>query len=281
MTADAPFSRLREKAPKADEGQSYSTSVIASLTDLTRLDPNATASDIKALTEKGIEHQVAALCVLPQHLEFIPKEAKITRATVANFPTGNEPIDDVLRTIEHAITHHQADEIDYVFPYQAYLAGDTAYALTCCAKAYQQTKLHGALFKVILETGALPSQDIIYELSLAVIHNGCDFLKTSTGKIAIGATIPAAFAMLSAIKDSKTTCGIKLSGGIRTVEQAEQYMSLAEHMTGLTLDKRWFRLGTSSLLHTMPTLLNSLDKFSTDVMATRDQPKQQKREDLF
>ena len=74
-----------------------------------------------------------------------------------------------------------------------------------------------------------------------------DFLKTSTGKIATGATIPAAVAMLLAISDSNTPCGIKFSGGIKTKEQASLYMRLAEHMRGVTTNKQWFRFGMSQL----------------------------------
>ena len=171
-----------------------------------------------------------------------------TLATVVNFPSGNESHDNVLHSIKDAITLHKADEIDYVFPYQTYLAGDTEIALSNCASAYQQSKQQGAIFKVILETGALPSLDIIYQLSVNIIENGCDFLKTSTGKIATGATLPAAFAMLKAIVDTKIPCGIKLSGGIKTQEQAHQYMRLAQDMTGLKLNKHWFRLGTSTMV---------------------------------
>lgn len=221
---------------------------LARLTDLTLLDAQAGADDIAALTIKGAQHDVAALCILPQHLDLIPTTQPITRATVVNFPTGNEPHPLVLQAIENIATHHQIDEIDYVFPYKAYLAGDSVHALSCCAEAYQQCKQRGLLFKVILETGALPSPEIIYQLSLDVINGGCDFLKTSTGKITTGATLPAATAMLSAIIDSKTTCGIKLSGGIRTIEQALSYMHLAEEMMGIPVDKRWFRFGMSGLL---------------------------------
>lgn len=222
---------------------------VASVTDLTLLDTQANASAIQALTEQGVESGVAALCVYPQHLAWIPKiDCSIKRATVANFPTGNDPQDRVLNTIQQAIIEHDADEIDYVFPYQHYLAGEKQTALSYCHQAYQQTKQYGKCFKVILETGALPSPDYIYELSVDIIKSGCDFLKTSTGKIAIGATPSAACAILQAIQDTKATCGIKLSGGIRTLEQAQQYMNLAQEKIGLTPNKSWFRLGMSRLL---------------------------------
>lgn len=221
---------------------------LASVTDLTLLSTQATVYDIKTLAEQGCQAGVAALCVYPQHLQFIPKNSLIQRATVANFPTGNEPQTMVLHTIQQAITQYEADEIDYVFPYQRYLAGDKKAALSDCHKAYQQTKQYGKCFKVILETGALPCPDYVYELSLAVIKSGCDFLKTSTGKTTIGATIPAAQAILQAIQDTKANCGIKVSGGIRTIEQAEQYINLAKKIIGIAPNKHWFRLGMSQLL---------------------------------
>lgn len=221
---------------------------ISALIDLTLLDAQATALDIEKLGSKGMQHNVAALCILPQHLDLIPTTCTIPRATVVNFPTGNEPHAQVMQAIEEIAKHHQINEIDYVFPYQAYLAGNTEYALACSAEAYQLCKQHGLLFKVIMETGALPSVEIIYQMSLDVINSGCDFIKTSTGKIATGATIPAATAMLSAIMDSKTACGIKLSGGVRTIEQAQDYIVLAEEMMSKNVDKSWFRIGASGLL---------------------------------
>ena len=222
---------------------------ILALIDLTLLDPQATSDDITTLAAKGIQHHVAALCILPQHLDMIPATQSITRATVVNFPTGNEPHAHVLQTIDKIAAHHQVDEVDYVFPYETYLAGNRVDALSCCAEAYQRCKQHGLLFKVILETGALPSTDVIYQLSLDVINGGCDFIKTSTGKIATGATIPAVTAMLSAIIHSKKPCGIKVSGGVRTIDQARAYIRLADEMMGVTVDKHWFRLGTSGLLN--------------------------------
>ncbi len=222
---------------------------IPSIIDYTLLDPLATAEDIEKLAVIGVQYDVAAICVLPQHLDFIPSTRTISRATVVNFPTGNEPHHRVLQAIEQIATQHQIDEIDYVFPWERYLDGDIDYALACCTEACRLTHQYDLCFKVILETGALPSSEMMYQLALDVITNsGCDFIKSSTGKIATGATIHAEKAMLAAILDSKTSCGIKLSGGVRTIEQALAYMQLAEDTMKLNVDKSWFRLGASSLL---------------------------------
>lgn len=218
------------------------------LIDLTLLKPNATKNDILTCVSKAAQHNAAAVCILPQHVPFIPSIASVPCVTVANFPTGNELHKHVLEEIGRTIMHDRVREVDYVFPYQAYLAGDKQYALSCCFEAYQLCQQKGLLFKVILETGALPSSQVIYQLSRDVINSGCDFIKTSTGKIIPGASYSAATAMLSAIIDSQRACGIKLSGGIKTIEDALSYVDLAERMTGKKVDKSWFRIGASSLL---------------------------------
>lgn len=216
--------------------------------DLTLLDERATPESIHALANKAYKYNVAALCVLPNHLAAISPNIVVKRATVANFPTGAQPHQHVLDAIKNIATTLHVDEIDYVFPYELYLAGQQNMALYQCHDAYQLCKDHGLVFKVILETGALPSNKIIYDISTSILNNGCDFLKTSTGKIATGATIPAVFSMLAAIVDTGVTCGIKVSGGIKTTDQALSYMQLASHMLRSKLNSSCFRIGASSLL---------------------------------
>lgn len=217
------------------------------LIDLTLLNESVARSDLDALTQKAKREQVAAICVYPQHLALIPPLEPIRRATVVNFPDGAQSQDQVLQTIEQAMLQYYADEIDYVFSYPQYLSGHTSEALACCREAYQMCQEHGRLFKVIIETGALGSMDMIHQISCDVIEAGCDMLKTSTGKISVGASLPAAFAMLTAIKDSHSSCGIKVSGAIKTLQQASSYIHLAESIMDQSVDKTWFRIGASSI----------------------------------
>ena len=219
---------------------------IISLIDLTRLDKKATVNQMNDLVRKANDHQPAAICILPEHYACISEDIKVNRATVVNFPTGEEQIESVLQVVESV--REIVNEIDYVFPYQRYLSGDTDKALAHCHRTYLHCQTHQLLFKVILESGAFSSVDSLYELSLAVVQSGCDFLKTSTGTILTGATLPAMFAMASAIIDSKKTCGIKVSGGIKTLQQALPYIQLAEQMFEKKVDNTWFRIGASSLL---------------------------------
>ena len=218
------------------------------LIDLTLLDKQATAAEIKALAIKAETHLVAAVCIFPEHLAHIQSAKHIKKATVINFPSGQLAEEQVLYSIEQIMHQNPVDEIDYVFPYQSYLAHQEDEALRHYQAIYTRCKEHGLTFKVILETGALPSTAMIYQLSTDILNIGCDFLKTSTGKIPQGASIPAVFAMLQAIKDRQSTCGIKVSGGVKTTEQALAYMTLAQYMMNHPVDSSCFRIGASSLL---------------------------------
>ncbi|MBA3535320.1 MAG: deoxyribose-phosphate aldolase [Tatlockia sp.] len=220
-----------------------------SLIDLTLLNEFASDEELIMLGKKANLHQVAAICVMPEQLKKIALSSTIKRATVVNFPKGFLSDKELLADLDTILTNYQPDEIDYVFPYQTYLEGEEKVALSQCKQAYKLCQQKGATFKVILETGALPSLEIIYKISTEVINSGCDFLKTSTGKIAEGATLASAFTILKAIKDSKIPCGLKVSGGLKTAEQAFSYMILAKQTLGFNLEKSWFRIGASSLLN--------------------------------
>ncbi|MBA2651502.1 MAG: deoxyribose-phosphate aldolase [Tatlockia sp.] len=221
---------------------------VISLIDMTLLDEAASEKELQTLCEKANHHHVAAVCVLPEHLQKVSVLGGIKLATVVNFPEGSQTTKEVLKAIDTILTNNPIDEIDYVFPHQAYMAGEKQLALSQCKQAYELCQQQSKTFKVILETGALPSLEFIYNLCSDVIHCGCDFLKTSTGKIAQGATLASAFTILKAIKDNNVQCGLKVSGGIKKPKQAFSYMALARLTLGLELDSSWFRIGASSLL---------------------------------
>jgi hypothetical protein len=105
------------------------------------------------------------------------------------------------------------------------------------------------LLKVIIESGELKEAALIREASLIAIAAGADFIKTSTGKVAVNATLDAAGIMLAAIRSTGAQCGFKAAGGVRTAAEAAEYIDLAEHLLG----EHWvtaehFRFGASSLL---------------------------------
>ncbi|STX28935.1 2-deoxyribose-5-phosphate aldolase [Legionella beliardensis] len=228
------------------ESIEFTTDLVKSVIDLTLLDELADNDALKTLAEEANSHRVAAVCVFPEHLEKFKHLETSKRATVVNFPKGQDSLDTTLATIQKIALAH-VDEVDYVFAYPDYLSGHQRYALQQCHEVYACCQANNIRLKVILETGAFPNAPLIYKASCDILNSGCDFLKTSTGKIKIGATPLAAFSMLKAITDSNSSVGIKISGGIKQLKQAYFYMALAAFICKKEIDNSWFRIGSSSL----------------------------------
>lgn len=214
--------------------------------DLTLLTKGASTASLVALDEQANKHQVAAICVLQEQLTlFQEKQSKL--ATVINFPHGTDTIEQCILDIERA-QKDGAQEIDYVLPYQNYLSGKQQQALKHAAQVIRYCQERQLTVKVIIESGAFAQQELLYQVSRQLIDLGVEFLKTSTGTIEQGASYNAAFVLLTAIKEADNNCGIKISGGIKTPEQAHNYARLAQLMLNKPLNKRYFRIGASTLL---------------------------------
>ncbi len=220
-----------------------------SLIDLTDLDDDHRPDEIDALCERAVAHRTAAVCVWPDFVERCAQAVAgsgVRVATVVNFPAGTDPIAEVVALVERS-RREGADEIDVVLPWRAVLQGDTAHAVDLLAATRRATG--DATMKVILESGTVADAETVRELADLAIDGGADFIKTSTGKTARGATLEAAATMLGAIADADRVVGLKPSGGIRTADDAERYLALADGVMG----PGWatpatFRFGASGLL---------------------------------
>lgn len=254
MSLETHFNVLFDSILKSPIDASISKEHIIRCTDLTLLDEKASQESLNWVLEQGHSQSVACICVFASQLSVFKSLPRVL-ATVVNFPTGNESIESCLDTIDKAC-QHKAKEIDYVFPYSAYLSNKKEEALAHCAQIVERCRSKQLKLKVILETGAFPTMTSIYQASQDLIHLGCDFLKTSTGKAFEGATFSAVFAMLCAIKESQSDCGIKISGGIKTPLQAHQYAHLAQVMLEKKIEPSWFRIGASTLLKELVTPTN-------------------------
>lgn len=245
-------SALRSPFPDTGEGIVMpalpSNKEIIQLLDFTLLNPQATLAQLKEFENKAQRYPVASVCLLANHLQQIDIPLSVKRATVVNFPQGSSSTTQVLRELDYAVHYCKANEIDYVFPYQHYLEGNKNEALAACQEVYQFCQQAGVLLKVIIESGAFTCIDTLYEASVNLVNQGCDFLKTSTGKTAIGATPLAAFTLLKASRASDKPCGIKISGGVKRLADAQLYIKLAQLSRGQAVTNHWFRLGASSLL---------------------------------
>jgi len=112
----------------------------------------------------------------------------------------------------------------------------------------------GAYLKVILETGELVTYDNVRRASWLAMLGGADFIKTSTGKVAVSATTSVALVMLEAVRDFAESTGrlvgVKVAGGIRTSKDAIRYLVLVNETAGSSwLTPDLFRFGASSLLN--------------------------------
>ena len=225
-----------------------------SLVDLTDLSDDCDASSVAALCERASQFGTAAVCVWP---DFVSLASEIlgefradngpTVATVVNFPTGDERPYSVAIQTERAIADG-ADEIDVVLPYRAFADGDRDRP-PAVLQAVRSASDGTALMKVILEVGELPDVATIARATQFAIDHGADFVKTSTGKTKVSATPEAVAAMLDVLAHERRAIGIKPSGGISTVGDAEQYLALAEAAMGTGwLSRRTFRFGASGLL---------------------------------
>ncbi len=224
------------------------------LLDLTELADAATDDDVHALCERAVgpDGEVAAVCVWPRSVTTARADVAGTSvrvATVTNFPSGAEPLADVLAETEQALADG-ADEIDVVLPYRAVVAGEPSNASTLveAVRALVPTG-DGHLLKVILETGELGDPRLIDEAARLAITCGADFIKTSTGKTAVSATLDATAVMLGVIREAGAVVGLKPSGGIRTLSDARAYLAQADRVMGEGwVRPRTFRFGASGLL---------------------------------
>ena len=220
------------------------------LLDLTDLSDNADEAGLAALCARavGAPVPVAAICIWPRFVaqaRTMLGRAPVRIATVVNFPQGEATGADVLAETQGAVAAG-ADEIDLVLPWRAFLAGDAAGA-DAMVRAVKDT-CDGRTLKVILETGEYPDLDRVRAASELAIAAGADFIKTSTGKTAHSASLPAARTMLEVIAASDRPVGLKPSGGIRTLADAASYLDLADEIMG----PHWarpdtFRFGASGL----------------------------------
>lgn len=239
-------------------------SLSLSLLDLTDLSDACTPEAIeKICADARTPHgNAAAICIWPRFVAqaraILGADSPVKIATVVNFPSGDLPVETVVAETTAALADG-ADEIDLVIPYRALLEGDELAVRTMVA-AVREACPAPAKLKVILETGELKDRDLIRNASHIAIIEGADFIKTSTGKVAVNATLEAADIMLTAIRESGRKVGFKPAGGVRTVADARLYLGLADTIHGPDwIMPSTFRFGASGLLNDILAVLDGRD----------------------
>lgn len=237
-----------------------------SLMDLTTLNDNDTDEKVIALCQQGdtVFGTPAAVCVYPRFVPIARKALKaqgteqVKIATVTNFPHGNDDIDIAVAETKAAVAYG-ADEVDVVFPYRELMAGNEQVGFELVKQCKAVCSGANVTLKVIIETGELKTEALIRKASEISIQAGADFIKTSTGKVPVNATLEAARIMLETIRDLKAAkhVGFKAAGGVKTTEEAEQYLALATEILGNEwVNADHFRFGASSLLGNLLATLN-------------------------
>lgn len=236
------------------------------LMDLTTLNDDDTDQKVIDLCKQAhsAAGNTAAVCIYPRFIPIARKTlqaqgtADVKIATVTNFPHGNDDVAIAVAETKAAVAYG-ADEVDLVFPYKALIAGNASVGEEM-VKACREVCGKGVALKVIIETGELKTAELIEQASLICIEAGADFIKTSTGKVPVNATLEATKVMIEAIKKSGKDVGFKAAGGVKDAQTANDYMQLARDIMGADwVDVDHFRFGASSLLGNLLTELNLSD----------------------
>jgi deoxyribose-phosphate aldolase len=238
--------------------------------DLTTLEGADTPGKVVAVCAKAVRPDpsdpgvpsVAAVVIYPALVAVAAGQLKGTGVRVASvaggFPSGLAPLEERLAEIRDAV-RMGADEIDIVLNRSAFLSGRYRQAFEEIAASKEACG--GVHLKTILEVGELGSYDQVRRASVLAMAAGTDFIKTSTGKLGTGATLPSALCMMEAARDFERETGrpvgVKVAGGIRQSKQAIQYLVLLYETLGpdwMTPER--FRIGASTLLNDVLMQIN-------------------------
>jgi len=252
---------MAEQKENPDPDRKALARTLLGLLDLTRLEDDADAGPVRELCSRALASPVrpAAVCVYRPFVtaahETLGAESGVRVATVANFPDGEAEPRLAALECEQALAAG-ADEVDVVFPWRALLLGDESVGADLVAACRDACRAH--TLKVILESGMIDSPHLLHRACEISIHAGADFLKTSTGKVAVNATPDAARVMLETIHASGQPVGFKVSGGVRSLDDARVYFDLAGEIMGRDwISPARFRIGASGL---MDALLAEMDR---------------------
>ncbi|MEU6135986.1 deoxyribose-phosphate aldolase [Nocardioides sp. NPDC047086] len=201
---------------------------IAKLIDHTLLKPEATHADVEALIAEAAELGTYSVCISPSMLPVtVPDDLKV--AVVCGFPSGKH-LSSVKAAEAAAAVEAGADEIDMVIDIGA--AKEKRYAdVEADIAAVRAAAPAPTVLKVIIESAALEDDEIV-GVCQAAVRAGADFVKTSTGFHPAGGASVEAVALMR--KTVGSNLGVKASGGVRTLEQAEAMIAAGATRLGVS-----------------------------------------------
>ena len=210
---------------------------------------------VDALDIRSLDLTVGAVCIYPNRVRDAVAALKDSSVPVAvvspGFPSGQSAVEPRLLGIEKLV-EAGADEIDIVIGREHVFTGNWQ-AIYEDVQAYRRVCGDGAHLKTIIETGELATLSNVYRASAVCMMAGADFIKTSTGKTKVNATLPFGLTMCRAIRDYRQrtgfSVGFKAAGGIRTAKDAITWLILLKEELGdAWLSAELFRFGASGLL---------------------------------
>lgn len=242
---------------------------IFSMVDLTTLDSSDSLEKIRLITSMAKHEKlgtVACVCVYPYYIPLVKKfkDADFNICSVGGcFPSSLVPLEVKLAEIDWLL-RQEVHEIDIVLNKGAYFSQNYEEVYNEMATISKRCRQKNVLLKVILETGELSTYADVWICSMLAMHAGCDFIKTSTGKCSEGATLEKTLVMAHAIKEYQVTnkrkVGLKVSGGVKTVQDALSYQRVVASILGDKWNhKKYFRIGASSLLKDLEDSLKLVD----------------------
>lgn len=264
--------RLRKAAERNRNPEVYK--LCYSAIDLTTLSCSDSVESVTEFAGKAVAFykefphlpNVASICIYPPFVETVGvaidgTDLRIT-SVAGGFPSSQTFLE--VKALEVAMAvENGADEVDIVLNVGKMLQGHYDEAANEVEAIRAETD-PDIVLKVIIESGALKSPDLIRKASLLSMFAGADFVKTSTGKTDVSATPEAAFVMCEAIRDYHARTGRKVgfkpAGGVRTAEDAALYYTIVEEVLGREwLTPELFRIGASSVANNLLSAIEGRD----------------------
>ena len=203
---------------------------IAHYIDHTALKPEATYAQVEQLCAEARQYRFAAVCVNPVHVARCVKaltDTEVLVATVIGFPLG-ATLPAVKAYATQQATASGAREIDMVIDIGALKSGDETHVKDDIRAVVQAARTGGAITKVIIETALLTDEEKVKACQLAQ-QAGAEFVKTSTGFAAHGATVQDVALMRRTVGPDM---GVKAAGGIRTYQDALRLIEAGANRLG-------------------------------------------------
>jgi deoxyribose-phosphate aldolase len=266
LPSDKDVSLIVNSLLDAHFGENFTTDVLKLIhgcIDLTMLTSIDTKESVWAMVDNVVNNyegkrpdvpNIAAVCVYPLFVDTVKQALTAQEVKIASV-AGGFPSSQTFTEIKVAETAMAvmsgADEIDTVMNLGYFLEED--YETLTDELSEIKDSCRGLKLKVILETGALMTLENIRKATILALYSGADFVKTSTGRGYSGATPEAVYTMCNVIREYANLCGrkvgIKVSGGVKTSEDAVRYYTIVKEVLGKEwMNKDLFRIGASNLV---------------------------------